>query len=753
IYSIKIMAQSPQTFEAAKCPSDELSLTNQLFFHPEDVLHSTTQHLVLQCGKGDFIFMLGTSPKMTKGQIGFSLIQRRWTNVSIGERVCIKFSHKFDPRKAAIANLLVEADFLLKKNATNDPYNTDDMRVEFTQCFPQMPLTVGQELVFKYKDKRHLLLRVKELELLLPDGRTEPAKIGIVSGNTIVTFEKLSADSPLTLTGKAKGKQVYQSIINPDWNFSMMGIGGLDREFSDIFRRTFASRIFPPDLVEQLGMNHVRGLLLYGPPGTGKTLMARQIGKMLNAREPKIVNGPSILDKYVGESESKIRQLFAEAEEEYKRVGNNSALHIIIFDEIDAICKTRGSVGGGTQVHDTVVNQLLTKMEGVEPLNNILVIGMTNRKDMIDEALLRPGRFEVQMEISLPDQHGRLQILEIHTGQLRKNGKLAQDVDVQELAKETKNFSGAELAGLVRAATVTAMNRLVQASDTVRLDPDAVDRLLVQRGDFMHALEHDVKPAFGTQEEELDRYITGGIIDWGEPVQHIVQNGSLATRAARAEAEQSLDSGRPVALLLEGPPNSGKTALAVHIARQSGFSYVRLCTSKRMIGYSEVAKCQAIKQHFDDAHKAKQAVIILDGLEGLIDYSPVGPRYSNYVLQALRDLITAPLPKNRSLLLLGTTSCREALLELGLVQCFTAGKIHVSNLTNSDELLEALKKVDSAEFTKEELDRIKKETQNRHLNVGIKELLDVVRMTNRVEEMDRVRYFLDRLIEDGRLQE
>lgn len=153
------------------------------------------------------------------------------------------------------------------------------------------------------------------------------------------------------LKGKAKTKEARQTIINPDWNFEKMGIGGLDKEFSDIFRRAFASRVFPPDIVEQMGKypyspltiflffawdnciynvflhsfstsgcKHVKGILLFGPPGCGKTLMARQIGKMLNAREPKVVNGPEILNKYVGESEANIRKLFAEAEEEQKRV-------------------------------------------------------------------------------------------------------------------------------------------------------------------------------------------------------------------------------------------------------------------------------------------------------------------------------------------------------------------------------------------------------------------------------------------------
>ena len=161
--------------------------------------------------------------------------------------------------------------------------------------------------------------------------------------DSLAVFEK-AENSSINLVGKAKSQVARTSIINPDWNFEQMGIGGLDNEFNTIFRRAFASRVFPPDVIEQLGLDHVRGLLLYGPPGTGKTLMARQIGQMLNSREPKIVNGPEILDKYVGESEANIRKLFADAEEEQKRMGHNSGLHIIIFDEIDAICKARGSV-------------------------------------------------------------------------------------------------------------------------------------------------------------------------------------------------------------------------------------------------------------------------------------------------------------------------------------------------------------------------------------------------------------------------
>lgn len=148
-------------------------------------------------------------------------------------------------------------------------------------------------------------------------------------------------------------------------------------------------------------------MLLYGPPGTGKTLIARKIAMALECDDPKIVNGPEIFDKYVGGSEEKMRKLFEEAEKDELAMGDESKLHIIIFDEIDAICKPRGSITSGTGVHESVVNQFLSKIDGVNSLNNILVIGMTNRKDMIDEAVLRPGRLEIKIEIGLPDEFGR----------------------------------------------------------------------------------------------------------------------------------------------------------------------------------------------------------------------------------------------------------------------------------------------------------------------------------------------------------
>ncbi|CAL8316829.1 unnamed protein product, partial [Arctogadus glacialis] len=487
-----------RTMQAARCPTDELSLTNCAVVSEKDL--QSGQHVTVKTTPNHkFVFTVKSHTTVVPGTIAFSLPQRKWAGLSIGQEVEVA-NYNFDKYKQCIGSMTVEIDFLQKKSTDSSAYDSDKMAAEFIQQFNNQGFSVTQQLVFSFCDKLFGLV-IKDIEAMdasilkgeMPTGKKQKIDVGLMVGNSQVVFEKAETSS-LTLVGKAKTKEARQTIINPEWNFEKMGIGGLDREFSDIFRRAFASRVFPPDIVEQMGCKHVKGIMLFGPPGCGKTLMARQIGKMLNAREPKIVNGPEILNKYVGESEANIRKLFADAEDEQKRLGANSGLHIIIFDELDAICKQRGTGASSTGVHDTVVNQLLSKIDGVEQLNNILVIGMTNRPDLIDDALMRPGRFEVKMEIGLPDEKGRVQILTIHTNKMKGFGLLSGDVDIPELAAETKNYSGAELEGLVRAAQSTAMNRHIKATSTVEVDMERAEKLQVSRSDFMGSLNNDIKP-------------------------------------------------------------------------------------------------------------------------------------------------------------------------------------------------------------------------------------------------------------------
>ena len=375
----------------------------------------------------------------------------------------------------------------------------------------------GAPLLCTVASLRHASLAADGGEGRAPAAAAEPAKAAFADPRTVrgLLLSKTSVDiaaqkGAMMLTGSTRA--VRTETLN--LNFEKMGIGGLNREFATIFRRAFASRVYPPDVLAGLGIRHVKGILLYGPPGCGKTLIARGIAKMLKAREPKIVNGPEVLNKYVGGSEEKIRELFAEAEEEYKTAGDDSELHIIIFDEIDAICKQRGSTSGGTGVSENIVNQLLSKLDGVNQLNNVLVIGMTNRKDMIDEAVLRPGRLETHVEIGLPTEEGRLQILQIHTAKMTKSGYLGDDVSISNLAQRTENFTGAELEGVVKTASSYALRRQIDLDNVQNFTVDR-SKIKVTKMDFDRALE-ETPAAFGVKDDALDMHFRNGIIDYGE---------------------------------------------------------------------------------------------------------------------------------------------------------------------------------------------------------------------------------------------
>ncbi|KAH9967085.1 P-loop containing nucleoside triphosphate hydrolase protein [Lactifluus volemus] len=706
-------------FAVRSAPNDALALTGCLIVNPVDFQDG--EHVLV---KGEFPLTVrhDNTGNLPSGAVGASAVQRQWIGLSAtGDSVTVTAlpapPHPSAP--AFLETLALEIGFLQRNLEIAEQFSADDMAAIFIRGFGGLVFTVGQISVFEYhgQNLKCVVKSVSVLELAAEQrrggggggaGRTDS---GIVMEKTDITFLK---------DPTSKIKINAEAILAPNFKFEDMGIGGLDQEFSAIFRRAFASRVFPPGLVEKLGIQHVKGILLHGPPGTGKTLMARQIGKMLNAREPKIVNGPEILNKYVGQSEENIRKLFADAEKEYKEKGDESGLHIIIFDELDAIFKQRGSTNSGTGVGDTVVNQVLSKMDGVDQLNNILIIGMTNRLDMIDEALLRPGRLEVHMEISLPDEHGRHQILNIHTVKMRKNGVMDSDVDLKELARLTKNFSGAEIGGLVKSATSFAFNRHVKVGTMAGISDD-VENLRVNANDFSNALD-EVHPAFGVSEEELAQVVQNGIIHYNLGVDELLRSGQLFVEQVRTSTRTPL-----VSLLLHGPPGTGKTALAATIAQASEFPFIKLITPDNMVGFSEAQKVQAISRVFADSTKSPMSVVVVDNIERLLDWTPVGPRFSNAVLQTLMVLMAKHPPKGRRLLVIATSSLRPMLTDVGLSSFDAELRVPpITDLNALDHVLDAVELFPSPRDRTRAVNMLRQAgigTEEGRLSIGIKRLL------------------------------
>lgn len=281
---------------------------------------------------------------------------------------------------------------------------------------------------------------------------------------------------------------------------------------------------------------------------------------------------------------------------------------------------------------------------------------------MIDEAILRPGRLELHVEIGLPDENGREQILAIHTGELRKNGMLAPDVDVKNIAERTKNYTGAECEGLVKAACSYVFSRQIDPADLSKgADFTGVQ---VNMEDFNRAIS-ETQPAFGVNEEALSQCFANGIIRYGREFDQVYHT---LTRLA----QQVVHSERTplVSCLLSGSAGSGKSALAARVAADSNFPFIKRVSGESLLRFAEDGKSNALQRVFNDAYKSPLSLIILDDIERIIEYVAVGPRFSNAVLQTLLVLTKALPPPGHRLMIIGTTSVGEMLEAMEVKSAF-----------------------------------------------------------------------------------
>jgi len=473
---------------------------------------------------------------------------------------------------------------------------------------------------------------------------TDNSKFGLITTNTNIDF---TAGNNVKLTNQVFAKTVFKADIN----LEKLGIGGLDEEFKSILRKVFASRLQPKKYTQEMGINPVRGLVLYGPPGCGKTLIAKQLGTMLNCKSEnmQIVNGPSLLNKYVGQSEENVRNLFARAIKDQ----DSGELHVIICDEFDALCKTRGIHQSGSGVGDNVVNQFLSMIDGPKSLNNILLICMTNRLDLIDDAILRPGRLEVHVCIGLPDEKGRRQILKIHTSNMEKYGYLNNDVSIDELAKITNNYTGAELEGIVRDAASFAISREM---DLTMQTAQTSNKPILTMDDFRRSL-CEIIPMFGNISNEIEKIVQTKLILWSPSIKEIYDNVIRDIQTAK--------NGFVSIIAIIGVPYTGKTVLTCHCAKDSNVNCIKMIRGSQLISVSDRGKF--IQTVYEQCERTHESILILDSIERIIDWSNVGSIYDNRTLQALLSTLDEKIDQKKKMVIIMTSGNKHMMERLGLL--------------------------------------------------------------------------------------
>jgi transitional endoplasmic reticulum ATPase len=418
-------------------------------------------------------------------------------------------------------------------------------------------------------------------------------------------------------------------------NVTYEDIGGLHEQIQKI-REMVELPLRYPELFQKLGIDPPKGVLLYGPPGCGKTLLAKAVATEAEANF-FLINGPEIMNKYYGETEAKLREIFRKAEEE--------APSIIFIDEIDAIAPKRSEVTG--EVEKRVVAQLLALMDGLESRGQVIVIGATNRPNALDPALRRPGRFDREIEIGIPDKKGRKEILQIHT----RGMPLAPDVDIDKLAEITKGYTGADLAALCREAAMKCIRRILPSIDfnEEKLSPEILDQLVVTMRDFLEAYKEITPTALREVEIETPNVTWDDIGGLEDVKQKLIE--SIEWPIRYADRFEKLGIKPPKGVLLYGPPGCGKTLLAKAVATESEANFITIKGPEiysKWVGESE----RAIREVFRKARQAAPCVIFLDEIETLIprrdmldDSSGVAHRVTSTLLaemdgiEELRDVI------------------------------------------------------------------------------------------------------------------
>ena len=436
---------------------------------------------------------------------------------------------------------------------------------------------------------------------------TNPSGVVLVNSNT-------KLDLNLPKQGEKKSSRV-----------SYEDIGGLGNQVQRI-REMIELPLKYPEVFERLGIDPPKGVFLYGPPGTGKTLIVRAVANETDAYFLHI-SGPEIMGKFYGESEERLRKVFAEAQAH--------APAIIFIDEIDAIAPKREDLGGEKQVEKRVVAQLLSLMDGLESRGKVIVIGATNIPNTIDPALRRPGRFDRELSVSIPDKKGRLEILQIHT----RGMPLAMNVSLEKLAAVTHGFVGADLEALAREAAMTALRKILPMIDyeLAEIPYDLLMKLEVSMDNFFDAMK-EVEPSaireVFVEVPDVKWEDVGGLDEIKDALKEAVE-----WPLKYAGLFRKANTNPPKGIILYGRPGTGKTYLAKAVASESGVNFISVKGPQIMskyIGESE----KGVRELFKKAKQAAPTILFLDEIDSICPRRSSDSSSSNVTDRVISQFLT-----------------------------------------------------------------------------------------------------------------
>jgi transitional endoplasmic reticulum ATPase len=415
--------------------------------------------------------------------------------------------------------------------------------------------------------------------------QTTPKGIVRVTGDTeiVIKDESIDADE----VGEATGI-TYEDI------------GGIGEQLQKV-REMIELPLKHPELFRRLGIDPPKGVLLHGPPGTGKTMIAKAVANETNAYFHSI-NGPEIISKYYGESEKQLREIFDDAAD--------NAPAIVFIDEIDSICPKREDVSG--EVERRVVAQMLTLMDGMKGRDNVVVIAATNRRDAIDPALRRPGRFDREIEIGVPDRNGRREIIEVHT----RGMPISEDFDMDWILENSYGFVGADISALVRESAMKALRRYLPEIDLEEetIPPEVLEKMEVRMDDFKIAIR-DIEPS-----ALREIYVEIPTVSWEEVggLEEVKERlkESVEWPLTKPELFEHFGVKPPRGIVLFGAPGTGKTLLAKAIATEAKANFISIKGPElvsKWVGESE----RAVREIFKKAKQSAPSIIFLDEFESI----------------------------------------------------------------------------------------------------------------------------------------